>query len=116
MKIKKLEKKYFSLLPKEKKVKNKNNIIDLRVGDWIYCEYFKTTNKVKYVDLTNNSVDFHFNWSDNKDGFGTYKHFSNSDGVGRHRKATKKEIKKRLKKVESLERQLAQAKSNLKKT
>lgn len=94
MKIKKLEEKYFSLLPKEKN----NQVIELRVGDWIYSEYFKTANKIKSVNISNDSIWFYFNWADNKDGYGTYTHFSNKNSYGRHRKATKKEIKKRLKK------------------
>jgi hypothetical protein len=98
MKIKKLEKKYFSFLPKEKSKEKNSKVIELSVGDWIYSEYFKTTNKVKSLNIDNDSVWFHFKWADNTGGYGTYTHFSNKDGVGRHRKATKKEIKKRLKK------------------
>jgi len=95
MKIKELEKIYFSLLPKEDK-NVEPDVITFSKGDWIWSEYFKTANKVKCIK-DNDSVFFYFNWADTKDGYGTYTHFSNNDGIGRHRKATKEEIKIRLK-------------------
>lgn len=93
MKIKELENLYFSLLPKETK-KEKYSTLTINVGDWLYSNHFKTVNKVK--EIKDDSVYFYFDWSTNKDGYGSLKHFTNSDGIGQHRKATKKEVKTKL--------------------
>lgn len=99
IKIKDLETKYFSLYEEKfgKDVCEKITYPELRlkVGDWIYCDFFKEANKIK--SIKNDNVEFHFT---EKNGIksGVLSFVENRQDVKSHRYATLGEIEVRLNK------------------
>lgn len=99
IKIKDLETKYFSLYEEKfgKDVCEKITYPELRlkVGDWIYCDFFKEANKVK--SIKNDNVEFHFT-EENGIKSGVLSFVENRQDVKSHRYATLGEIEVRLNK------------------
>ena len=114
IKIKDLETKYFSLYEEKfgKDVCEKITYPELRlkVGDWIYCDFFKEANKVK--SIKNDNVEFHFT---EKNGIksGVLSFVENKQDVKSHRYATLGEIEVRLnKEIANIEYMLTPVKSD----
>lgn len=97
-KINKLEKEYFRLYDSKSKEnikhKTKYEVLSLNEGDWIYCDGFKTANKVKKIQ-TNDYVTF---WFAEKNGVasGVLSFVENRQEVKTRRYATLQEIEMRL--------------------